>query len=290
MREDLKQKVRGFQLNEITEYHVYRRLANYQSDPENRQILEAIADDELRHYTFWEAYSGQTVKPSRWQIVKYVWIARLLGVTFAIKLMERGEAGAQHEYSLIVDDVKEARQLAKEEHEHEERLIARFDEERLKYTGSVVLGINDALVELTGALAGLTLALRDPQLIALTGSITGIAAAMSMGASEYLSTKTEDTDKHPVKAAVITSFAYLCTVILLIAPYLIFQHLYGSLALTLAIAVGIIAAFNYYISVANDLSFRKRFAEMTILSLSIAALSFLIGFLLNHFLLGGQEV
>ena len=49
--------------------------------------------------------------------------------------------------------------------------------------GSVVLGLNDELVEFTGALAGFTLALSDHRLIALTGSITGIAAALSMASS-----------------------------------------------------------------------------------------------------------
>ena len=78
---------------------------------------------------------------------------------------------------------------------------ARLAYEPYRYTGSIVLGLNDALVELTGALAGLTLALQDTKLIALTGSITGIAAALSMGASEYLSTKSEDVDRSPVKAS-----------------------------------------------------------------------------------------
>lgn len=59
-----------------------------------------------------------------------------------------------------------------------------LDEERLRYTGSTVLGLNDALMELTGVLAGLTLALRDTKLIVLTGAITGIAAVLSMGVSE----------------------------------------------------------------------------------------------------------
>ena len=39
----------------------------------------------------------------------------------------------------------------------------------------------------------------------------------------------------------------------------------------------IILAFNYYISVAQDLPFWKRFGEMVVISLGVAALSFLIG-------------
>ena len=43
--------------------------------------------------------------------------------------------------------------LSREE-EHERELIALIDEERLRDMGSVVLGLNDALVEFTGMLAG----------------------------------------------------------------------------------------------------------------------------------------
>jgi VIT1/CCC1 family predicted Fe2+/Mn2+ transporter len=154
----------------------------------------------------------------------------------------------------------------------------------LKYAGSIVLGLNDALVELTGALAGLTLALQNTRLIALTGSITGIAAALSMGASEYLSTKSEETAKSPLMASIYTGAAYIVTVILLILPYLLLDNYYACLGVTLAVAVTIIALFNYYISVAKDEPFRKRFLEMAGLSLGVAGLSFLVGYLIRSVL------
>ncbi len=291
MTEDLRQQLIHFQRNEITEYHVYKRLADLEKNPDNQKVLRKIAEDELRHYQIWRNHTQTDIKPSKWLIFKYYWISRLLGITFGIKLMERGEAGAQHDYSAIVENVGEADQLAREEQEHEEQLIERYDEELLKYTGSVVLGINDALVELTGALAGLTLALQNAKLIALTGSVTGIAAAFSMAASEYLSTKAEEgEDKHPVRAAVYTGIAYLVTVIALILPYLVVPAIMPNgpalgvaLGLTILVALGIIFCFNYYISVANGLNFHKRFLEMAILSLSVAALSFLGIYVMSHF-------
>jgi len=152
----------------------------------------------------------------------------------------------------------------------------------------VVLGLNDALVELTGSLAGLTLALQNTRLIALTGCITGIAAALSMAASEYLSTKTEAATQQPLKAAFYTGTTYVMTVILLIVPYLVLSNYYVSLACTLSTAVVIIALFNFYISVAIDQPFKKRFAEMAALSLGIAGLSFLLGLALRVVL--GVEV
>jgi VIT1/CCC1 family predicted Fe2+/Mn2+ transporter len=184
----------------------------------------------------------------------------------------------------LLFDVNGSHRIVKDENDHENALIALLDEERLRYMGSVVLGLNDALVELTGALAGLTFALQNTRLVAVTGLITGIAAALSMGASEYLSTKTEGENKCPVKASIYTGLTYVATVFLLILPYLLLDHLYLCLGCTLLAAVAIIAFFNYYIAVAQDLSFKMRFLEMTGLSFGVAGISFLVGLALRSFI------
>ena len=203
--------------------------------------------------------------------------------------MENGEKGAQVNYDQIREHIPEIDNWIEDEHKHENSLIDMLDEERLQYAGSVVLGLNDALVELTGALAGLTLALQNVELIALTGLITGVAASLSMAASEYLATRSEkNTDKHPVRAAIYTGIAYISTVTILILPYLLFENYFLDLALALIAGVVIIAVFNYYISVAQDESFKDRFIEMAGLSLSVAAFSFGIGYLIRIFL--GVEI
>jgi VIT1/CCC1 family predicted Fe2+/Mn2+ transporter len=284
----IRQQLITFQRLEITEHHIYRNIAATLKSPENRQVLEKIAQDELRHYQDWKKYTGVEVKPDRWAIWKYTLISRLFGFTFGIKLMERGEEKAQENYSALQDRIPEIEAWIHDENVHEHALLEMLDEELLQYAGSVVLGLNDALVELTGALAGLTLALQNVKLIALSGLITGIAAAMSMAASEYLSTRSEHTAKEPLRAAVYTGIAYIITVALLILPYLLFSNYYLDLVWALVTAVLIIAAFNYYISVAQDEPFRRRFVEMAGLSLSVAAFSFIIGYLIRRFL--GIEV
>lgn len=278
---EIRQKLLTFQKVEITENHIYSRLAGTVKSPENRKVLEKIATDEMRHYEQWRRYTGESVAPDHWAISKYFWISRILGFTFGVKLMENAEEKAQGGYGQLIGVIPEAETIMKDEQQHETALLAMLDEERLRYTGSMVLGLNDALVELTGALAGLTLALRDAKLIALTGSVTGIAAALSMGASSYLSTKSEETTKNPLKASVYTGTAYILTVLVLIFPYLVLSNYYVSLACTLVAAIGIIAAFNYYIAVARDEPFKSRFLEMAGLSLSVAAFSFLVGFVLR---------
>ncbi len=279
--EQVRQRLLAYQRNEITEHHIYRKLAGTVKSPENRRVLEHIAEDELRHYQQWRAYTQQDVPPDRWSVWKYYLISRVLGFTFGAKLMEGAESSIQGGYEQLRGAIPEAGAVMKEEKEHEQALLQMLDEEMLRYTGSIVLGLNDALVELTGALAGLTLALQNARLIALTGSITGIAAALSMAASEYLSTKHEGDAKNPLKASVYTGVAYIFTVLILIAPYLVLPNYYVSLACTLTAAVLIIAAFNYYIAVAKSEPFRARFLEMTGLSLSVAAFSFLVGLLMR---------
>jgi VIT1/CCC1 family predicted Fe2+/Mn2+ transporter len=288
LSESVRKQVLGFQQTEITEHHIYRRLAKKVNSPENAKIIEQIAEDELRHYNGWKKYTNQDIEPRWFYVWFYYLISVIFGFTFGIKLMESGEENAQKNYAAISNTIPEAIKFQHEEDTHEEQLIDMLDEERLRYAGSIVLGLNDALVELTGALAGLTLALQNVKLIALSGLITGIAASMSMAASEYLSTRSEETNKHPVRAAIYTGIAYIITVALLVLPYLLFENYILDLIITLTIAVLIIAVFNYYISVAKGESFRARFIEMAALSLSVATISFIIGFFIRQWL--GIEV
>jgi vacuolar iron transporter family protein len=285
---ELRQQLLVFQRNEITENHIYTRLAKAIKVAQNRQILEGIAQDELGHYHLWKKYTRQDVKPDRVKVWFYYLTSRLFGYTFGIKLMERGEEDAQNKYQQLKGKIEEIDEFLEDENEHEQTLIDMLDEESLRYAGSIVLGLNDALVELTGALAGLTLALQNTELIALSGLITGIAAALSMGASEYLSTRSEETEKHPLKASLYTGVAYILTVTILIVPYLILDNYYLCLAFALISAVLIIAIFNYYISVAKDAPFRRRFLEMASLSLGVATLSFILGYFIRNAL--GVEI
>lgn len=285
--EQLRRQLTLLQRDEITEHHIYARLASTLGPSQNRQILEQIADDELRHYRTWLKYTREEIKPGRLKVWAYYWISRVLGLTFGIKLMERGEETAQDRYGRL-GQMEEAKAVLHDEDKHEEALIGLLDEERLRYVGSIVLGLNDALVELTGALAGLTLALQNTRLIALSGAITGIAAALSMAASEYLSTKSEETTREPLKASIYTGVAYVVTVSILIWPYLFLDNFYVCLGWVLAAAVLIIALFNYYISVVKDEPFRQRFLEMAGVSLGVAGLSFLVGYVVRTVL--GVEI
>lgn len=277
--------VKKMQQNELTESVIYREIAKFAKGEENKNTLRRLGEEERAHYEIWKNYTGIEMKPQKLKIFKYKLFARILGFTFAVKLMENGEEIAQREYEILTAEVEESKHIMEQEEEHENALLEILDEERLQYVGSMVLGMNDALVELTGSLAGFTFAMQNTRLIALSGLIMGISATFSMASSEFLAAKSEGRND-AFKSCCYTGIAYLITVALLIAPYLIFGNSRYMLALfsMIAVVVLIIAGFTYYISVAKGEKFKPRFWEMTLISIGVAVVSFFVGVLAKYFL------
>ena len=277
--------IRRMQQSELTESVIYEKIAAFAKGEENRQTLLRLAREEKAHYEIWKKYTGREMKPERGKILKYTLLARILGFTFAVKLMERGEENAQAEYEFLAREVAESTAIRQQEEEHENALMGMLDEERLQYVGSMVLGLNDALVELTGSLAGFAFALQNTRLIALSGLIVGISATFSMASSEFLAARSEGrTDA--LKSCSYTGIAYLLTVVALILPYLLFpaDQFIPAMLCMLAVVILIIAVFTYYTSVAQDQPFKSRFLEMAVISISVAVLSFVVGILAKKFL------
>lgn len=281
------------QQNEITEQQIYYRLAQTSKDKKNRALLKRIADDEGKHYTKLIAFTGVKLKPQRLRVLFYYVLAKVFGLAFSLKLMEKGESLASKAYQGLGKREPALKRLSLDEQRHEKALLNLLSDKRLEYASSIILGLNDALVELTGALAGLTLALQNKQLIALAALVTGFAASLSMSASSYFSTKEEYTEKNskkPLMAALVTGVTYLGTVVLLITPYFLplGDNVFLAFGLSLGLALFIIFFYTFYITTARGLSFWQRFGEMVIISFGIAALSFGVGLLLKNFL--GLEI
>ena len=277
--------IKRMQQGELTESVIYEKIAKFAKGEENKATLLRLTEEERGHYQIWKKYTGLEMKPERRKVMKYVFLARTLGFTFAVKLMERGEEAAQDEYALLAGEVAESTAIRQQEEEHEQALLGMLDEERLQYVGSMVLGLNDALVELTGSLAGFAFALQNNRLIALSGLIVGISATFSMASSEFLAARSEGRSD-ALKSCSYTGIAYLLTVIALIAPYLLLPAgMYvPALFCMLAVVILIIAGFTYYTSVAQDEPFRSRFLEMAVISVSVAVVSFIVGILAKQFL------
>lgn len=287
MEEDFKKVLITMQCNEITEKEIYTKVSQITKDEDNRNIMLKIAKEEEQHYNLIKYYTNEEVPVNKKRVWFYCLAAKVFGFTFAVKQMEgrENEVVRGYSYEKLSENFPKLSKIAEEEEKHELLLIDMLDEERLKYVGAIVLGLNDALVEITGSLAGFTLSMANTRVIALAGLITGISATLSMAASEYIAEKTEGT-KNALKSSLYTGISYLGTVVLLILPF-IFTHenMYiQALIISLIIAVVIISLFNYYISVAKGLNFKKRFLQMAGVSLGVAAFSFIVGLLVKNIL------
>ena len=267
---------------EASEHKIYSALAKRTKDAKNRKILEEIAKDELRHYEILKALTKKDVGPDSLKVAWYSFVASTLGLTFGLKLMENDETRVQRDYDIVLKSHPELKRIMEDEERHEKDLIGMLAEERLEYASSVVLGLNDAIVEFTGTLAGLTFAIGDARIIGITGLIMGVAASLSMGASSYLSSK-EDGKKDPVKSFIYTAATYLLTVAIIVSPYFILGNAYLALGVLFALTMLIIAAYSFYITTAKNQSFWSKFLEMAGLSLGVAIISFLFGLALKQF-------
>lgn len=269
-----------FQKDEMTSALIYAHFAKRLKDKKNQKILQRISKDEAHHAQIWKNYTQTEIKPNYIKVVWYIILTYLLGYTFVIKSLEQDEFSGIKGLSALIDEIPEVKNIITQEEEHEKLLIGMLDEERLNYVGAMVLGLNDALVELTGTIAGLTFVLTNTTLIAMAGIITGIAATLSMAASNYLAERA-DGNPNALKASIYTGFTYLITVIFLVLPYLIFPvSMYlAALICMIAIVVFLVFIFNYYIATVKSEPFLPKFIEMSAISLSVALISFLIGLL-----------
>jgi VIT1/CCC1 family predicted Fe2+/Mn2+ transporter len=175
--------------------------------------------------------------------------------------------------------------MLREEEEHEQALEEGVTDERRAYLGAAVLGLNDALVELTGGLTGLVSSISDPKIIGFASLVVGVAASMSMAASNFLSVDIgETTELKPAKAATYTGIAYILVVVSLVLPFFLLSDRHTALFISWAAAILIIAGFSYYSSVMQGVSFGRRFTIMLSLGAGVAVISFGIGRVLGSVL------
>lgn len=288
MDANLLKVLKKFQANELLGYEVYKRLSeDKRLSPENAETLRKIADLEKVHVETLAKYLG-SINTSERKIERLLLKSKILGFTFTLKRMEMIDKylvplDIQEE---LVRSIPELKHIFEEEEMIDKDLLTLLDEGRLIYVSSLVLGLNDALVELSGAIAGFTFAMRNNGLVALAGIITGISASLSMAATEFVATRTDTktSKKTPVTAAIITGITYIGTVTMMVLPYLLLpnEHYLIALLIMLTVVISIIGIFSFYVSVINDTSFKKQFGGMALISLSVAFISFILGIVVKN--------
>lgn len=273
--------------DEYEAHHLYRALARTPMlNQRLREMFERAANDELRHYRFWSRIVGDC--RSRLSMVKvflYRVLLLLFGVTITLKVVESMEVDASRIYGDIVRARPELKdyvnRIIEDEKSHEEQFISSLDEGRVRYLGSITLGISDALIELTGIYTGSLGAFENTVNAGLTGLLAGIAASISMGIASYSQAKHEAL-KNPRISALYTSVAYIVVVLLLALPYFILNSIATAFIAMMLLAMAIVAYMTFYTAVLHSKKFLREFAESVVLILGVSLLLYILGSVLGR--------
>jgi len=282
-KENLKKALKQ-QQSEINDHAIYKALSIYQKDEKNKKIFEKIAKDEKAHYEFWVKITNKQIEAQKLVVWWYILLVKVFGTSFALKSLEKREEGAEEFYKELFEIYPESKKIYKQEVEHEFELIDMLNDKKLLYAGAIVLGMNDALVELTGTLSGIAFAFDKTLVVGLTGLIMGIAASLSMAGSAYFEAKENPSEEiNPLVYSLYTGVSYILTTTILVVPFFIFETMAYSLIMMFISAFLAIISYNFYISVAKDLSFSKRVIQMSAITFGVALISFGIGYVVKYY-------
>jgi len=268
--------------NELTEFIIYHKLAMREKNPENRALLEKLSLQEKSHHDFWkELANGTEIKPRQLGIWGTVLLRDILGVTFITKFLELHEKGAVTEYQKLLPTIPAShaerfRAIIKDEEFHEQSFIGQLKEKRIAYIGFIVLGLADAIVEITGTHAGFLGVTGSTLIAGVSGVIVGFAAAISMASASYLQAK-QDTEKSAITSAIATGVSYLCSVICLALPYFLIRTMLIAFATSTSVGILLIAGFTFYGAIVFDRKFWSEFGEAVALMLGTAVATFFVG-------------
>ncbi|WP_331775245.1 VIT1/CCC1 transporter family protein [Sulfurospirillum sp. 1612] len=272
------------QQNEINDYTIYSILAHRQHHEKNTKIFERIAEEEKQHYEFWFKITQKEIQAQHWFVMWYLFLVKIFGTSFSLKYLERKEEKAEEFYKELFDIYPESKHIYQQELTHEIELVDMLHDNKLLYAGAIVLGMNDALVELTGTLSGIALAFDKTLIVGITGLIMGIAASLSMAGSAYLESKENPNDDiSPATYSLYTGGAYILTTAMLVMPFFLINTMALALLVMFVFAFVAILLYTFYISVAKDVPFWIRVAQMSAITFGVAIISFGIGYGVKYF-------
>jgi vacuolar iron transporter family protein len=275
---------RKFCYDEYRDYMVYSALLRVEEDSKRREILREIASQEYEHYLFWRNLSDKClVKVSRVYIYMMLLIRFIFGLTFTLKILEAHESRTIQEYKRIMNNLDnnskiQLEKLINDEEEHERYFINQIDEKILKYTGFIILGLADAIIEITGVHAGFLGVTNSTIIAGVAGLIVGFAAAISMAVASYLQAKTHIIEKSsPILSALATGITYIGSVAALATPYFLLRNILYAFIASITIAIVLTFIFTFYTSIVNEKNFMKEFTESILLILGTALATFFFG-------------
>ncbi len=288
--------------DENEDYLVYTWLAKKEKDPRLRKLLSDMSAMELKHMNLWQKILASKVSSRKAigpKAILYGAIRQVMGVAFVSKLLSRNEAEALDKYRKLIGGAalprksRECLSIIIRDEKYAERHLEeaiREHEGSLGNTGSIVLGLNDGLVEVLAAVVGLAVLATSGFTVVIGGIIIGLSGTLSMAGGAYLSSKSHglvaeasgmDNQEKPSRSAFYTGAYYFLGALIPIVPFIFglegFEGIVTSIvlvSLTLSIASSVIA-------IISDTSVRERTLETLAISLGAAFATILLGIILR---------
>ncbi|THG33147.1 VIT1/CCC1 transporter family protein [Naasia lichenicola] len=182
---------RRYLADEREEGFVYRDLASRRSGSE-REILLGLADAETRHEQHWRELLGLDLRSEprvSWRTRALAGLARRFGSVFVLALMQRSESRSPYEADADATD-----SMAADERIHAEVVRGLAERGRSRISGTfraAVFGANDGLVSNLALVLGVGATGVAPSAVLFTGIAGLLAGALSMGAGEFVSVRSQ---------------------------------------------------------------------------------------------------
>lgn len=278
-----EQQILKFAMDEFADYVIYKELSKREKNENYKMTLEKLAEIEKTHFEFWKSLSHNNfVVRIRSIKVFILYVFRIIfGLTFTLKLFERHEKETIKAYEYILPKLKEEDKqvllkIIKDEKEHESYFMSQINDSVVKYMSFVVLGLADAIIEITGVHAGFLGVTSSTLIAGIAGLVVGFAASISMASAAYLQAKHGASFK-PLTSATITGTSYLGAVSFLALPYFFITEMLMAFLSSLSFAIIMIAIFTTYGAVLREESITKEFVTGFSLTIGTAFAAFLFG-------------
>jgi vacuolar iron transporter family protein len=276
--------------DEYTDHLVYKRLAESARtrDPKLKEILTKLSNAEYKHYEFWKKYSEKKISPSSFTIYITLLLRFIFGITFATKYLEKHEGDVIRRYKSVSQMIPEADrqafdEMVTDEEEHENTFLTETEGKYAKYMSFVVLGLADAIVEISGIHAGSLGIYTRTELAGLAGVVAGAAASIAMASAAFAQAK-QGFQGSASTSATFTGVSYFISAIVLATPYFVTKVMSLALGTSITLALIIIAIITYYNSVLSRARFLRDFSELAGITLGASGALFVFGLVVRSIL------
>ena len=196
-------KAMSFYADEHGASRLYAYLAVSEKDPSLRERFAELARVESMHMAFWRAFLLKrgitTAEPSWFSFAWAKFLRKVLGTRRYLSFLEIGESTAVDSYyeflnSATLEEAEKAAiaRIIEDELGHEEELEEQFNALPKDNVRDFVMGMNDGLVELLGAVTGLSAVYPTrPEIVGINGLVVGLAGAMSMAIGTWVSVRSQ---------------------------------------------------------------------------------------------------